>query len=276
MGSDTPVVFGSAGALDPHALEARIDERLASWLDGRSASLTADARASIEAVPDRIRGQWLVVGARAGPADTDSTDLLPAAVSVELLYGQAIANATAIGLGPDAIDREDALLASDYLHALAYTAMGDLETTPSIREACFETLSAASQRLSTLWSRSAGDPDTGDATPIDPVVMATAGELAGVLGQSGPDARDALRRVGAGLGIARFQTQEGIALSRVSDSFGTLSIERGTVADLLADPNDALDGLLDPLPDSSATETLRSFAGSILADADDRHVETPE
>ncbi|WEL17828.1 Geranylgeranyl pyrophosphate synthase [Halorhabdus sp. SVX81] len=268
MGNNTPVgSMRSSDPLDPGVIGETVDDHLGSVLPSAPDALVDDARTLLGKMSDRIRGQWLVVGAQTGSADIDIEDILPAATSVELVYGQAVANAQAAGFDTGALDRDQALLTSDYLHSLAYTAMGSVKSDPSVRQACFDSLSDASQRLASLWSRleetRAEDSSAPDSVPIDPIVMATAGDLAGLLGGSDPDSRSALREAGAALGIARWRPDGQSPADDQTDVVAETMPGKWSAGDVVSvgDP-DRLRGLLDPLPQSSATETLRSFATS--------------
>jgi len=276
MGSDTPVGADQpSDPLDLDAIEVMVDDRLRSWLQSAPDALTADARAVTSATAERIRGQWLVVGAQTGPAEIDPTAVLPAATSVELIYEQAVANAEATGFATGGLDRDHALLVSDYLHSLAYAVMGNVEAEQPVKQACFGSLSSASQRLASLWT-TLQDAQTDDSValrsvPIDPIVLATAGELAGILGDSDPGSRSALRKTGAAIGIARWQPSERPATeARTAIVDETFSAEWSAADVLAVGEHRSLGELLDPLPDSPATETLRSFATSLLSDTVDQ------
>lgn len=204
MGSDTPVGSTTlSAALDSDVVGEAIEERLQSRISTRPGHAS---KTSVQCC------QHVHAFAGSGSSSAyrpvlprDTVDVHPAATSVELLHTQALANARAT----DAMEcdiRDAALLTSDYLHSLAYATLGTVDGDPPMLEACFDSLSSASQRLASLWThieQRTGDSD--DPAPIDPIVMGAAGDLAGLLGNNDPDGRAALRKAGAALGIARWK-----------------------------------------------------------------------
>ncbi|ERJ04728.1 hypothetical protein HLRTI_003321, partial [Halorhabdus tiamatea SARL4B] len=255
MGSDTPV--GStilSDPLDPDAIGEAIEARLRSRLSSAPETLTADVPVMLSGRP-RVRGQWLVIGAQTGAAERDTVDVLPAATSVELLHTQALANARATDATECDI-RDAALLTSDYLHSLAYATLGAVDDV-SVLEACFDSLSSASQRLASLWTNveETRPGDSDDPVPIGPVVMGAAGDLAGLLGDNDPDGRAALRKAGAALGIVRWTAD------RSSLDAGSAAVIAEAVpvewspADVQSLGADGINALLEPLAENPATET---------------------
>ena len=186
-----------------------IDQRIRSWLDDAPTRLTEDAMEPFDSDGDRFRGQFLLMGLEATGSNRADDQSLTAAASVELLHGQAVLNARAAGLldtGLGSMGRTRALLASDYLHSLAYAGLNRLGVEDSLGEQCFQSMSNASQNLAACWMRADEEPDASiEDVPIDPIVAATAGELAAILGETEADTRRALRATGTALGVARWQ-----------------------------------------------------------------------
>lgn len=277
MGSDTEA--GStelSDPLDPDVIGEAIEERLRSRISSGSGTLTPDVPATLSARP-RVRGQWLVLGAQTGAAERDAVDVLPAATSVELVYAHALANAEAM-TSTDAVDRDDALLTSDYLHSLAYAALGDVSSESPVVAACFESFSRTSQRLASLWTRleEAQSVDAPDLAAFEPIVMGAAGDLAGLLGGTTSKGRSALRTAGAALGIARWHrdrprpTDEATAI--VAE---TAPIERASI-DVGRSSDGTVKALLEPVAETPAGETLRSFARTLRTGPLDRRAVTHE
>ncbi|WP_135661600.1 hypothetical protein [Halorhabdus rudnickae] len=252
-----------------------IDRQIHSWLTGAPTQLAADAARPFDTDSDRFRGRFLLLGmATTGERQPDDLGV-QAAATVELLYGQALLNGRASGLldtGVQGIDRSRALLASDYLHSLAYAGLRDLDVEPSIGKACFRSVSAASSRLASAWERvEESGSESIDRVPIEPIVTATAGDLAGLLGRADEDCRRALRTTGAVLGVARGHSDR--------DNFETDQLQ--SVNDLLPEEwmesvfgdgigTDNVDELVAPLPDSQPLSRLRELADSVFAGSTNR------
>ena len=254
---------------DDSTYREAIDRQIRSWLAEAPPRLAEDAARPFDTDAGRFRGQFLLLGLEAIESDRRDGRSIPAAASVELLYGQALLNARAAGLDTDfeGMDRTRALLASDYLHSLAYAGFEHLEVEPSIGEACFRSVSTATRRLAAFWTRAEeGTLESIDHVPIEPVVTATAGDLAGFLGRADEDCRRALRATGAALGVARWQAGEP-GEDRCGCSMGTV-IPDDWPGPVLVDGIDAggVDDLLAPLPDSRALSRLRDVADSVLGE----------
>lgn len=241
-----------------------IDRQIRSWLGEGSTRLTRDAGRPFDVEPDRFRGRFLLLGVAAVAGRDVDERALPAAASVEVLYGQALLNARATGLLETdfpRIDRTRALLASDYLHALAYAGLRHLDVEPPVGHACFRSLSAASERLAACWTRVDEDGSSSfDRVPIEPIVTAAAGDLAGVLARADGDCRRALRATGAALGVARWQGGPGTDADALAD---VLPDDWPDPALPAVDP-DSVDELLEPVADSASLSRLRRLADSVL------------
>ncbi|WP_136686944.1 polyprenyl synthetase family protein [Halorhabdus amylolytica] len=252
-----------------------IDRQIRSWLTGAPTQLADDAARPFDADSDRFRGRFLLLGMATTGERRPDDRAVQAAATVELLYGQALLNARASGLldtGFQSIDRSHALLASDYLHSLAYAGLRDLEVEPSIGAACFRSVSAASSRLASAWARvEEGGSASIDCVPIEPIVTATAGDLAGILGRADEDCRRALRTTGTALGVARWHSdRDGFETDRLKSVDELLPEEwpGSVVGDGIG--TDSIDELLKPLPDSQPLSRLRELADSVLAGSMDR------
>ncbi|MFB6200734.1 MAG: hypothetical protein ABEI98_01860 [Halorhabdus sp.] len=280
-----------------------IDQAIRSWLADAPGRLAADATKPFDADPDRFRGQFLLVGLAAidndrygsgaadGPEDalrdTAGRERQPlpsdgeppdepvsAAASVEFLYGQALLNARAAGVLDarfTALDETRALLASDYLHSLAYASLARLDVSPSIGQACYESMATASRHLAACWTRlrERNDCRSIESVPIDPIVTATAGDLAGILGRADDDCRRALRTTGVVLGLARWQADNS-APEQSSDPLTANLPEDLRVEGCDEVRTSCLDELLAPLPESSALARLRTLADDVVTHSTDR------
>jgi hypothetical protein len=191
-----------------------IEREIQTWLAQAPSQLGTDAARPIEAEADRFSGRFLVYAVRALPGDCDRERVISAAASVECLSAQMrLKDTTAL----DAADEEQtrALLASDFLHSLAYAGVtpGDPaeaeQSGESIGQACYRSLATASQRLTSCWLQSADAMDSHQNAPIEPIVTATAGELAGLLGRANEQHLDALKSLGVTLGFERWRQRTG-------------------------------------------------------------------
>lgn len=191
-----------------------IERRIQTWLAPAPSQLAADAARAIDDEADRFSGQFLVFAARALPGDCDRDHLISAAASVECLSAQMRLKAAA-ALGPDDETMTRGLLASDFLHSLAYAGVTEHDaptaeqSDEAVGQACYRSLATASQRLASCWLKSADATESPRNAPIEPVITATAGELAGRLGRASEQHRDALRSLGLTLGFERWRRRTG-------------------------------------------------------------------
>ncbi|MFW5949907.1 MAG: hypothetical protein ACOCR6_00965 [archaeon] len=194
----------------PASIRSAIDRQIQSLFESAPSQLATDARRPFEAVENRFRGRFLVASVRALPGRCDTDVAVSAAASVELLFGQAWLNERAAGFVDDlpaAVHRTRTLLASDYLHALAYASTPSLSEDPRLGQSWYRSLERATQRLAAAWVRSAGtsDSEITETVPTEPILMGTAGRLAAVLGDA-PEYRDSLIATGTALGITRWRS----------------------------------------------------------------------
>jgi hypothetical protein len=258
------------GRTDPTAIRETIDREIRSWLDRAPSTLADQALRPFDAVDDRFRGRFLVLGDQALPGRSDPDRTIPLAASVELLFGQAWLDERATGKSEQQdgeINRTRALLASDYLHALAYDGVSRAIEDPQRGEESYRLVAAASRRLTESWTRTSDTTDgSPDRVPIDPIVTATAGEVAALLNSADERYRTALRASGATLGLIRSGTPVDDATSilpsalvpePLADVDGPADIDAGTVRDMLS-----------PLPDSSGLSALHSMADSVVGSSE--------
>ncbi|ARS90609.1 hypothetical protein [Natrarchaeobaculum aegyptiacum] len=98
-------------------------------------------------------------------------------------------------------DRDAAVLASDYLHAAAYTQIGGLTDSSRRTASMYQVLTRGSTALATAFhvqSADARDDATDSRTP-DAVLAGTASELGATAAGATEDAREALERYGRSL-----------------------------------------------------------------------------
>lgn len=239
---------------DKEGVRAAIDRRIRSWLESGPSTLAADASRPFEVRSDRTRGRYVVLGSRAAAGGNETRGTLAGAASVEALYAQALLAARAAGLrdtGFEDMERTRALLASDYLHALAYAGVERSAVEPSLGRACYRSLARASTRLTATWSRATQEGVRSmDRLPIEPVVTAAAGDLAGCLAGLGEEGRQRLRTTGAlvGLGDWRADIDQDQALPLDFSPSMAPAVEPGDSVDVLA-----------PLPDTEALDSLEEF-----------------
>lgn len=244
--------------MDEAGLRTEIDRRIESWLGDAPARLAADARRPFEVRTDRTRGQYVVLGTRAATGGVDPEGVLSVAASVEALYAQALLAARASGLADSAfgdMGRSRALLASDYLHALAYTVVARIDVEPSLGETCYRSLARASQQLTAAWSSVPAErTESVDHLPIEPIVTATAGDLAGCLARIEHDGRERLRTAGMLVGLADWQDDEAVRQPLCLDSFPASVRESFETAETRR-----IAEVLEPLPETEALDSLQTF-----------------
>lgn len=98
-------------------------------------------------------------------------------------------------------DRDAAVLASDYLHAAAYTQIGGLTDSSRKTASMYRVLTRGSTALATTFhvqSTDAREDETGSRTP-DAVLAGTASELGATAAGATDEAREALERYGRSL-----------------------------------------------------------------------------
>lgn len=180
-----------------------VDDGVADALEGASGECLTVARRTVDDPGDRWYGR-LVAAAHdsvAGPPRSDA--VLPAAVSVELLRGYCrlrtslladVSDARSATGGPD---QSAALLAGDYLHAMAFFELRSLPR--SVPEAGFEALTDALESIRGGFNSAFVDPDPPTSGPAA-LVEQTVGSVA-----------DAAVRLGVSLGGADHAAADGLA-----------------------------------------------------------------
>lgn len=175
--------------------QSTVDAGVTDAMDGATGDCLAVARHTVEEAPsDRWYGRLVAAAhdAVAGPPRTDA--VLPAAVSVELLRGYCrlrgslLAGLSGSGSALGNADQSAALLAGDYLHAMAFL---ELQSVPrAVPAAGFETLTDALESVRAGFNSAFAGPGATATSPVT-LVEQTAGSVA-----------DAAVRLGVSLGDA--------------------------------------------------------------------------
>ncbi|WP_181686218.1 hypothetical protein [Halorhabdus salina] len=242
-----------------------IDRQIQTWVREAPAQLATDAIGPVEDATDWLSGRYLVLAARALPGETDREQVLSAAASVVCLSAEMRLKVS-VALDADSDDTTRTLLASDFLHSLAYAGVpkdGSPARTDhaddSIGQACYRSLATASQRLTSCWLRPAGSDSPKDA-PIEPIVTAAAGELAGLLEETNDKRLDALRSLGLTLGVKQWRERTDHPQSLRTDADdGPQAVQ--ALPDTLT--RTEVQEVLSMLPESSDRSVLERFVDSV-------------
>ncbi|QGN06701.1 hypothetical protein Hrd1104_04930 [Halorhabdus sp. CBA1104] len=243
-----------------------IDRQIQTWLKAAPAQLVTDATRPIEEAADQFSGRYLVLAGQALPGTADREQLLSAAASVACLSAQMRLKANE-AIEADSDDTTRAVLASDFLHSLAYAGVPTDDSpaqtrhaTESIGQACYRSLTTASQRFTRCWFRS-GANDSAQTAPIEPIVTAAAGELAGLLEEANDKRLDALRSLGLTLGLQRWRQRTSRTQSRHRAAESDPELPQGLPEALT---QTEVQEALSMLPESSDRSVLERFVDSVL------------
>lgn len=177
-----------------------VDDGVADALDDASTESLTVARRAVDGTGDRWYGRLVAAAhdAVAGPPRAEA--VLPAAVSVELLRGYCRLRTSLLADVPDGQntpggpDQSAALLAGDYLHAVAFLELRSLPR--SVPEAGFETLTDALESIRAGFTAAFAEPAAANTDPAA-LVEQTVGSVAGAavrlgvsLGGADPSAAD--------------------------------------------------------------------------------------
>jgi len=215
----------------PHRVLGRstVDDGVADALADASGECLTVARQSVVDLGDRWYGRLVAAthDAVAGPHRSDA--VLPAAVSVELLRGYCRLRAALLVDRPDdrtvlgGVDQSAALLAGDYLHAMAFL---ELQSLPrSAPDTGFDALTDALESIRAGFSSAFASPtgsETGPTALVEQTVGAVADaavRLGGSLGGADHDAADDLAAAARDFATARGLRQFRDAVHQTSVEF---------------------------------------------------------